>query len=265
MIESNILSKIDLGDSIQKLNIYNDNKLLKLFKLFENLILLKKLNKMMFIVYNIIYVLQFNCLSLINIKEENYKNDDAIKLHNSIKKYLVITNLIHNKDDYILYGILVLAFACIILIFVLFILIFLKLDKNKPSHIFSLHILNFINDFLIHYGLCQIININLLSLYCKKGIHIYLEVKCFKNFMHFFVFIVSLINFLFFFNYSLILSIYYYEIGSIPQKVMRIRVNSNNEIYNNILSIIFYIFAFVIKYYCDEENENYLSIYQIFI
>ena len=265
MIESNILSKIDLGDSIQKLNIYNDNKLLKLFKLFENLILLKKLNKMMFIVYNIIYFLQFNCLSLINIKEENYKNDDAIKLHNSIKKYLVITNLIHNKDDYILYGILVLVFACIILIFVLFILIFLKLDKNKPSHIFSLHILNFINDFLIHYGLCQIININLLSLYCKKGIHIYLEVKCFKNFMHFFVFIVSLINFLFFFNYSLILSIYYYEIGSIPQKVMRIRVNSNNEIYNNILSIIFYIFAFVIKYYCDEENENYLSIYQIFI
>ena len=263
MIESNILSKIDLGDSIQKLNIYNNNKLLKLFKIFENLILLKKLNKMMFIVYNIIYFIQFNCLSLINIKEEDYKNDDAIKLHNSIKKYLVITYLINNKNDYILYGIMVLIFAFIILIFVLFILIFLKLDKNKPSHIFSLHVLNFINDFLIHYGLCQILNINLLSLYCKNGDHKYLEVKCFKNFTHLIVFIVSLILFLFFFIYSLILSIYYYEIGSIPLKVMRIRTNSNNEIYNNILSIIFYVFAFIIKYYCTEEN--YLSIYQIFI
>ena len=104
--------------------------------------------------------------------------------------------------------------------------------------------LNLLNLFLLNGFLCPTINILLLSTNCKKDYHIYLNLKCYSSMIHIIIVIFSMFFLFFIVIYSLLLSIYYFEIGGIKGINSLTRINSNFETYTILLSIIAYFLIY---------------------
>ena len=102
MIESNVIKYVDIGDSIQMMNVYSKKSLKKFFKIFELLTSFKINNILFQFLLKILFFLQIMDLSLINVSEDEVKNDTAIKIIRSLKKVLLITNNIETKKNYII-------------------------------------------------------------------------------------------------------------------------------------------------------------------
>ena len=109
--------------------------------------------------------------------------------------------------------------------------------------------LNLLNLFLIHAFLCPIINILMLTTKCEENKHIFLDVKCYSNFSHLIIVIVSMFFLFFIIIYSIMLSIYYYEIGGIKGVNSNATINSNYELYSNLLGIISFFIGYFLEYY----------------
>ena len=80
MIESNVIKYVDIGDSIQMMNVYSKKSLKKFFKIFELLTSFKINNILFQFLLKIVFFLQIMDLSLINVSEDEEKNDTAIKI-----------------------------------------------------------------------------------------------------------------------------------------------------------------------------------------
>ena len=69
MIESNIFSYIDLGDSIQKIDIYSNRFLIFIFNLFFCLLKEKPNKIIIFFIFKFVYYIQILMITTINIPE----------------------------------------------------------------------------------------------------------------------------------------------------------------------------------------------------
>ena len=85
MIESRILEWIDLGDSVQTLEIYSKKKLLRFFNWFRIINKYKPDNVLFIFFCKFFYYFQFLIISLINTPEERKNSDSLIKVINYIK------------------------------------------------------------------------------------------------------------------------------------------------------------------------------------
>ena len=71
MIEEKIIEWLDLGDSVQKVDLYERPKLIKYFQYFR-LLVKHGINSETFdLIIHLIYFLQIICLSMININEKD--------------------------------------------------------------------------------------------------------------------------------------------------------------------------------------------------
>ena len=240
MIESNIMKYIDINDSVQILTVYNKKQLIKLFKIFEILKSFKVNNILFQIILKILFFLQIFELALINISNEEEKEDYLIKLIKSVKSLLLLTNNINSKSKFLLFSIGSIIYCSLIFICFLYV-IYLVLKKPLNHKIFPIQLLSILNVSLLHYGLCQVININLLIIKCKtneenKLIHEYLKKECYKNSIHLILLIFNLSLLFFVFVYSFLLAIYYYEIGSLKNEPTVIRINCYYELFENSIS-----------------------------
>ena len=258
MIESNVIKYVDIGDSIQMMNVYSKKSLKKFFKIFELLTSFKINNILFQFLLKIVFFLQIMDLSLINVSEDEVKNDTAIKIIRSLKKVLLITNNITTKKNYVIISSCSIFYCFLILVCFIYVVIVANREEDNKSHkIFPIKLLNILNISLLNYGLCQVICISLLTTKCDDNVHIYLKIKCYSDIKHFILLIITMGLLLFVVIYSFMLSIYYYEIGNLQNEISVIRINCVYELLENSFQTLFYILAYILKYYIDDEKKYY--------
>ncbi len=252
MIEPNVVKWLDLGDSMQKSEIFVQRKMLILFRLFRIMLQNQMGNIIFIILLKLIFYIQVMMIPIINNSSDEGKKDSLIKFLNSIKQIIFIQNIIKSKTDYSIF----LAIGYFLTI-ILYILVFYILIKSKEKiHETPIRILNVFNLLLQNYLLCPIVNIFMLSIKCKDSKHIFLHIKCFES-QH--LFIVSLSFFCLFSSlvYSCLLSIFYYQVGGIKSHNFLKRVHCNYEVYSNFFTTLYYFLSYYLQYYTNEKDKNY--------
>ena len=99
MIEQNILNWLELGDSIQKIDVYNRKYTLFIFKM--NYILSRHLNFSKYF-YIIIIILFFGQIWALNLQKVEVEGDYVLEAIKNLEKILIFQKLI-NKIHYSMY------------------------------------------------------------------------------------------------------------------------------------------------------------------
>ena len=105
MIESNLVKWLDLGDSMQKSEIYLKGKMLILFRLFRTMLQNQIGNIIFIILLKLVFYIQVMMIPIINNSQDEGKEDSLIKFLNYIKEIIFIQNLIKKTDYEIFLGI----------------------------------------------------------------------------------------------------------------------------------------------------------------
>ena len=201
MIESNLVKWLDLGDSMQKSEIYLKGKMLILFRLFRTMLQNQIGNIIFIILLKLVFYIQVMMIPIINNSQDEGKEDSLIKFLNYIKEIIFIQNLIKKKTDYSIF--LGIGYFLTIILYILVLYILIK--SKEKIHETPIRILNIFNLLLQNYFLCPIVNIFMLSIKCKDSKHIFLNIKCLKGY-HLFIVIFSFFCLFSSLLYSLLLS-----------------------------------------------------------
>ena len=252
MIETKIMDIIDLGDSLQKMEIYSQDNLVKYFNIFRIMLKYQTDEFILIFILKFLFYFHFLLIPLINISKKIKNHDSMIKAINYIKEIIFIQDLIQKKEHYIIAFCICLGFCIILTLLLINHIIFLN-KKIKHGPIKTLNLMNLL---LQNILLFPIINTFMLSIKCTKKKHIYLNIKCW-DIEHFLLTIISMIFLLFSIIYSILLSIYYHKVGTIKIINSQTRINSNYEFITNIISIIIYFLGFFLFYYTDEDKTIY--------
>ncbi len=259
MIESNIINWIDLGDSMQNLDVYSKKKLVKFFNLMRVILTYKTFSIFFFLILKFFFFLQLMMLTIVNVED---KKDHTITILNYISNVIFIQEIINSKGSYKIAIILNSCLTIITLSCFIYFIISIKIGRFYIK--FPVFFLNLIAEILMQYLIGPIVQISLFSTNCKHNKHIFLNVECFKNFDHLLITVASVINLIFFLVLSIGLSIYYNEIGAINENKVGSRINCNYEIYMNISKILMFVLAYFIQFHFSDKKE-YKVILQVYI
>ena len=242
MIESNIINYVELGDSFQKIDVFNYPFLCRFFDGMKNILKYKPTNYILFYLLKIIYFLQIILTSTINLDEERIKKDTFLLAVRGIKKIIYFHENINNRNNYIF------VFCCCTAFIFLFMIIFLITIFMKKKNEKIYNILNYFLLILTHYGFYPLMNVCLISFKCEKNEHIFLKKRCFKNYAHIVIFLLSIISLIFIFLVAFITSIFYHQCGGRLNQCSILRTNSNYEIIEFFTSLIIYVFGYILTY-----------------
>ena len=249
MIESNIINWIELGDSMQKLDVYGKRKMVTLFNFLRILMIYNSFNTTFFIILHFIFFIQMAMLCLIDVPSEG---DWIIRILLFFKDIFLFEDIIQGSISYKIAIIIVSIMTLLIIASVVFLMV--CIFRDQITFKLPIRILNFIIILLIYYIIGPIVNICLLFSKCSGGVHEYLKVECFRDISHSLISVASIINLIFFLLFSLAMSLYYNEIGTLSNANVKTRINCNYEIYSNIAKIIIFIFQYIIQYYANGKK-----------
>ena len=263
MIEEKIIEWLDLGDSVQKVDLYGRPKLIKYFQYFR-LLVKHGINSETFdLIIHLIYFLQIICLSMININE---KDDLILEVFNYFEKILLPYKFISKENNlYTIFSIVIWSISIVHFILSLLGVIFLYRKIVIKPFFFFISLINYI---LFYYLTGPIIHIAINGIKCTNDEHEYLQKKCYSDGLHLSILI---LNFLFGLYTLFIIetfSIYNYQIGTLHEinTETRTRINCDYDFYScNIKIIIFVLQYFYIEYYDDSEIFKYVYQSLIFI
>jgi len=253
MIEPNLVKWLDLGDNMQKSDIYMKGSFLVLFRFFRTMLQHKNGNIILFIILKIVFFLQVMMIPIINNPSKDSDQDSLIQFLHYIKQIIFIQDLISKKSDYIIF--LTIGFILIAILYILIIYILIN-SKGKIQET-PVKLLNVLNIFVQNYLMCPIVNVFMLSIKCEKSKHIYFKYKCFDDYIHILIVFFSLLSLFSCLIYSFLLSLFYYQVGGIKTQDLLKRVNCNFEFYVNFLSMIYYFISFYLQYYTKELQTFY--------
>ena len=259
MIESNIINWIELGDSMQKLDVYGKKKMITLFNFLRILMIYNSFNTTFFIILYFIFFIQIAMLCLIDVPPED---DWIVSFFLFFKDIFLFEDIINNSLGYKIAIIIVSFMTLTVIGTVVFLMICIIRDQINFK--LPITILNIIIILLIYYIIGPIVNICLLFSKCSNGKHEFLQIECFTNITHILLSAASIINLIFFLLFSLAMSLYYNEIGTLSNANVKTRINCNYEIFANIAKIIIFILEYVIQYY-GEQKKIYKLILEIYI
>ena len=262
MIESKIIESVELDDTIQKTYIYSHSFLIKYFSFFRIMLKYKQQTLLLIFFLKFYFYFQFMIIPIVKTPKNYSENDTLITFFKSIKEIILIHEIIDSKKSYIVLLSIVFLFSILLISLIIYLMINYDNLKIRQAPI---KFLNLLNLFLLNGFLCPTINILLLSTNCKKDYHIYLNLKCYSSMIHIIIVIFSMFFLFFIVIYSLLLSIYYFEIGGIKGINSLTRINSNFETYTILLSIIAYFLIYFIQYQLDESYINYTIVINIYI
>ena len=97
MIESNIINWIDLGDSMQSLDIYGKKKMIKFFNFIHVLVSFTNFSIFFYIILKFFFFLQIMMLTLVNLED---KDDSTIVILKYISKVIFVQEIITDKEIY---------------------------------------------------------------------------------------------------------------------------------------------------------------------
>ena len=247
-MEKNIFNFIDTNDSIQKIDVYNNNCLIIFYTLIRNILKFKPENVIIFFVLKFIFFLQIISIPSIAISEEIIKKDELLIILKEIKKIIYFHININNKTTYLLY-----FFFTVIFNLLLFNLILLTtINKFKRRSIFI--IINYLNLTAQYVLLFPFFNIYLLIFKCKDKKHIYLNIKCYSNIYHILMIIVSVIGLLFLVISNVLNSIFYHQIGGILNQCSITQISTKYHNLESISNLFLFVFAHLMEYYENKDS-----------
>ena len=248
MIESNIIKWIELGDSMQYIDVYGKKKMVKLFNFLRILMVYNSFTTFFFIILHFIFFIQLAMLCLLGVPSEN---DWIIKFFSFFKNVFLLEYLITGEATYKLAIIIISAITIIIIGCSIFLMI--CIIKEQIYFKLPITICNIIIILLIYYIIGPITQICIMFTNCEKGKHKFLQVTCFSDISHSLISLASIFNFIFFLLFSLAMSLYYNEIGTLSNANVKTRINCNYEIYSNIAKILINILEYIIE---NHTNKN---------
>ena len=261
MIESNIINWIELGDSMQKLDVYGKKKMVTLFNFLRILMTYNSFSTTFFIILHFIFFIQLAMLCLVGVHNDG---DILVKVFKTLNDIFLFQDIIKGATSYKVAIIIVSAVTIIVICCVVFLMI--CITRDQISFKLPITILNVIIILLIYYIIGPIVNICLLFSNCHNNNHDLLNIKCFTNITHILISVASVINLIFFLLFSLAMSLYYNEIGTLSNANVKTRINCNYEILSNIVKIVIFILQYILLNYLDfEKYKIYLLVFQALI
>ena len=255
MIENQIIEKAELIENFPLIDIFSSKKINKIYKFFYIILRHKTHNPLLLLFIRILFFIQLMQHSMIGAPREKIKADFLMNILYSFR-YFVFPHLLINSDKKFIFLLSCSFFYSFLLIILL---LYLTLNYKKNFNIYLIRFLGLLNCIHVNYMICPLININGLILKCENGNHIYLKVECYSNQIHIFLLVVSLINLIFLFFYSIIVTIHFNEIGGIKISGTLKRTNTYFELNCYCFSFIIYIIGFIHKNFF--EKNTFLRIY----
>ena len=264
MIEKNALEWLDMGEGLEKLDIYKKKKTLFIYNFFK--ILLKENNFPLFfyVILQSIYYFQFCCSIFPKDNDIDYSKDylPYIFLYTSriFLPQLAITSFDTYRIVMILFTILLVA------LIIGFLIIISQMNNNKQSYsnkIISM-LLNIFLQILLNYLLGPIIITSLISFQCQDGYNKRLGIECLTKGNNVIYIFLSLINIILYSIIGVFFFIFYKEIGKIGTYTPKIQINTNFELYGGISKIILFIIYYLFNTFLKRKKIYYI-IYQLIV
>jgi hypothetical protein len=154
MIESNIINWIELGDSMQKLDVYGKKKMITLFNFLRILMIYNSFNTTFFIILHFIFFIQLAMLCLIFVSPED---DWIVSIFLFFKDIFLFEDIIQNSLGYKIAIIIVSFMTLTVIGTVVFLMICIIRDQINFK--LPITILNIIIILLIYYIIGPIVTI----------------------------------------------------------------------------------------------------------
>ena len=258
MIEERIIEWLDLGDSVQRIDIYQKKKLLIFFKFFSMLVSHGIGSEIIDIIFISIFFLQIISLSTVNIKPNK---DLILEILKYIENIVLPHKVLTNSKNYLILSSVVWGICSVHIILSIFIFIFLTRKTIIKLLFFFLSIIDFV---IYYYLIGPIIYLAIIGTYCPNNKHDILGVECYSDSKHL---AITILNFIFGL-YSLYLietfSLYYNQIGSLNNSNVNSRVSCEYDIYSSNAKLIVYIIIYFYRNYCP-DSTIFKYIYQVYI
>ena len=259
MIERRIIEWLDLGESVQLVDVYQKKKLLYFFKYHHSLVKHGIVSEVADIIFHFIFFLQIISLSSVNIEPNN---DEILEILKYLEEIIIPHKILTNSKTYLTSSAIIWGINLVHLILSTIVFVLLQRKIIVKILFFFISIINFI---IYYYLIGPIVYLALSGTFCSNGIHEILNVNCYSNSTHLLLLILNFI----FGLYSLIIietfSLYNNQIGNINGSNIKSRVSCNYDIFSSNAKLLVYIIVYFYKIYANDKGIIFKYIYQIYI
>ena len=175
MIESDLISLIDLKDSILTIDTYSNPYLIRFFRFFYLIKQYKQKRYIVELLFKICYYTQILFICLINVSDDLKNNDILIKSITKLKNMFYVGEAVNNKTKFLLAT----SLGYLICLFMIFLIIYV-IVKDKKSYSYSLKIFNYINIIFENYLFAFFIIVFLMSTKCENKNFVIFKDECQK-------------------------------------------------------------------------------------
>ena len=252
MAEKNILDWLDLGEGLEKIDLYKKEKFIIFSKFFKLILDGDGVSLVFYLVLQSLFYIQICCITLFqtNISSKDY----LLYIFKYISKIFLLEEIVSDYNSFLIF-IIIITVLLIILVFC-FSSLFILMNQEKKSIFFKFIIvlINCLVITILKYLIGPILCICLIPINCKNGINSTLGTTCFSDLKHLVLFIISIINFIFFLCFAIIFSIFYHEIGRIGPLTPVVRTKSSFDLYTGLAKIIVFILNFFFRIYYNDKK-----------
>ena len=239
MIEQNIIEWLELGDSIQKIDLYTGKNSNFFFKANYLLSQYSQFSEYFYIVMIFLFYVQIWELNILNI---NVEGDGILEILKYLNKIFLINNLVVDKKTFIIFIIIiVLAF----ILSTLFSIINVTLSNKQKNIRFLISFNSFLNTLNLYYLNGPSLSIIFSGFLCSNGNT--LTFCSLKNVSVLILFIISCIYSISFIIGIFFASLYFNNIGCINSSDVKSRINCSFTTIIVLVKMIYFIFHFILK------------------
>ena len=227
------------------IDVYSSSTRSNFFRLIHVMMKFKTFGSFWTVLLQILFFLQIIMITINNISGSS---DYTITLLKYISNLLLIQEYLATERFYTL----TILIASILILLIIFDYIYIQISINLDKFYIRIPVslLNYFNLLLRDYLIGPIMIICLISTKCDEdNKHLILKNECYKDLKHLLIFIFSIINFVFYFGYSIMMTIYYNEIGAVNENKLSARTNCNYEFYIQIFKNILFVLSYYQQYY----------------
>ena len=252
MAEKNILDWLDLGEGLEKIDLFKKEKFITFSKFFKLILEGNGVSLVFYLVLQSMFYIQICSLTL--FQTDISSQDYLLYIFKYISKIFLLEEIVSDYNMFLIFIIIITAFL-IILVFC-FSSVIILMNQEKKSVFFKTIIImiNFLVIIILKYLIGPILSICLIPINCKNGINSIMGISCFSNMKHLILFIISLIDFIFFLCFSIIFSIFYNELGRIGPKTPVVHVKSSFDLYVGLAKITVFILNFFFRIYYNNKK-----------
>jgi len=254
MIEKNIIEWLELGDSIQKIDIFDKNRMILLFK---GNYLLTKHNNLSQNFYLFVIVIFFAQIWEINLLRCNIEGDKILEIIKYFKNIFLFQYLTNNNTILLIFTIF-----CVFLSVLLFIInVILFNYQKKFSILINMNaFINILNVFFIFFPSLEVLFHGVI---CFDGVNYNL---CPLNSISSYIIFILTILYAILLIFSVLLSCLYVDsIGSIYYRNTFLKINSNYTLIIINVKMIFSIFYFIIDFCIDKKHKLIIILYELLL